>query len=116
MMPGANPAQWILPAKEFPDVKLVLAHCGQGPLLFDEVLVAARICDNMYMETSDTRGRDIVRMLEEFGAERVMFGSDGEDNMAVELFKWRHLPISDREREQCLWRTAATVFGLPVDG
>jgi predicted TIM-barrel fold metal-dependent hydrolase len=66
------------------------------------------------METSSTGSKMIADYIKRIGAERVMFCSDAEHLLAEEMFGWRSLPISDAQREQCLWRTTATMVHLPV--
>jgi predicted TIM-barrel fold metal-dependent hydrolase len=78
------------------------------------VTAAASVCDNIFMETSSTGSKSIAGYIKRCGAERVMFGSDAEHLLAEEMFRWRSLPIGDAQREQCLCRTAAAVFCLPV--
>jgi predicted TIM-barrel fold metal-dependent hydrolase len=66
------------------------------------------------MDTSSTSSGTIVSLIRKFGAERVMFATDAERMLPEELFKWGRLPITDGQREQCMWKTAAAVFKLPL--
>lgn len=112
-MPSTNPSMWILPLRDHPKTRVIFAHNGQS-ILFGEVVVTASLCDNLYMDTSSTSGGGIRTLIKKFGAERVMFATDAEGMLPEELFKWRRLKISDAERDQCLWKTATTVFKLPI--
>lgn len=111
-MPFANPAMWIPLARDFPSVPVVLAHCGQG-MLFGEVVVTAETCPNVYLEVSSTAPGHIGRLVARFGARRVLFASDNEKILTLELAKWRSLGLSPGDFEQAAWRTAATVYRLP---
>jgi uncharacterized protein len=111
-MPFANPAMWIPLARDFPAVPVVLAHCGQG-VLFGEAVVTAETCPNVYLEVSSTAPGHIARLVTRFGARRVLFASDNEKILALEVAKWRSLGLSDVDFEQAAWRTAAAVYRLP---
>jgi predicted TIM-barrel fold metal-dependent hydrolase len=111
-MPFANPAMWIPLARDFPAVPVVLAHCGQG-VLFGEAVVTAETCPNVYLEVSSTAPGHIARLVTRFGARRVLFASDNEKILALEVAKWRSLGLSDADFEQAAWRTAAAVYRLP---
>ncbi len=111
-MPFANPAMWIPLARDFPGVPVVLAHCGQG-VLFGEAVVTAETCPNVYLEVSSTAAGHIARVVQRFGARRVLFASDNEKILALEVAKWRSLGLTAADFEQAAWRTAASVYRLP---
>jgi predicted TIM-barrel fold metal-dependent hydrolase len=81
-------------------------------IYFDEAVLAAYECPNVYLETSWTAPHHILHALKTFGAERLLFAADEIANVATEIGKYNSLPISDADREQCFWRTANTVFKL----
>jgi hypothetical protein len=68
-MPAANLAMWIFPARELPQLKVVLAHCGHG-VLAGKVSVAASVCDNVFMDTSSTGSKTIAGYIKRFGAQQ----------------------------------------------
>jgi len=111
-MPFANPAMWIPLARDFPGVPVVLAHCGQG-VLFGEAVVTAETCPNVYLEVSSTALGHIARVIQRFGARRVLFASDNEKILGLEVAKWRSLGLPAADFEQAAWRTAASVYRLP---
>ncbi len=110
-IPAALPANIILVAKRFPEVKFVLAHSGMM-IGAGEAIIAAIECPNVYLETSWTIPNHIVNFIEKIGAERVMFASDLGLNIAAELAKYRALPITSKQLDICLSKTAESVFKL----
>ncbi|MDR1317369.1 MAG: amidohydrolase family protein [Spirochaetales bacterium] len=110
-VPLSLPSMVIRRCKQFPRVPCVLAHCGT--LIYaDEAFLAAHECPNVFLETSWTAPHHIIHAVKTFGAQRVLFAADEIANVTTELAKYRSLPISSEERDQCLWRTANTVFRL----
>jgi predicted TIM-barrel fold metal-dependent hydrolase len=112
--PFALPSLLIRRAREYPDLKIILAHAGFA-IYSEEAIVAAEVCDNIYLEPTWCIAGDIKRMVRMLGPERVMFGGDLPTNVPVELTKYRTLELTDEEREWCLWRSARDVFALPVN-
>ena len=111
--PFALPSLLIRRARQYPELKIILAHAGFA-IYTEEAIVAAEVCDNIYLEPTWCIAGDIRRMVKSLGPERVMFGGDLPTNVPVELTKYRTLDLTDAERESCLWRTARDVFDLPV--
>jgi len=112
--PFALPALLIRRARQYPELKIILAHAGFA-IYSEEAIVAAEVCENIYLEPTWCIAGDIRRMVRTLGANRVMFGGDLPFNVPVELTKYRTLDLTDEEREWCLWRTARDVFDLPVN-
>lgn len=111
--PFALPSLLIRRAREYPDLKIVLAHAGFA-VYSEEALIAAEVCENIYLEPTWCIAGDIRRMVKTLGPERVMFGGDLPSNVPVELVKYRTLDLTEAEREWCLWRTTREVFNLPI--
>ena len=109
--PLSMPSQVIRRCKQFPKVPCVLAHSGML-IHADEAFLAAHECPNVYLETSWTAPHHIVHAIKTFGAERILFAADEISNVTTEIAKYHSLPVSDAQREQCLWRTANSVFQL----
>ena len=65
-------------AKQYPKMKLILAHMGgTHPDLAFPAIQASRPLSNVYMDTSQTRQIIVLkRGIETLGAERILFGSD----------------------------------------
>jgi predicted TIM-barrel fold metal-dependent hydrolase len=111
-MPFANPTMWIPLARDFPGVPVVLAHAGQG-VLFGEAMVTAETCPNVHLEVSSTAAGHIARAVARFGARRVLFASDNEKILGLEVAKWQSLGLPAADFDQAAWRTAAAVYRLP---
>jgi uncharacterized protein len=114
-VPFGLPSLFMPLAKEFADVPLVLAHSGWG-IFTGEAFVVARECPNVYLETSWCGIDDTSWLLGEFGADRLMMGSDSLANMAVELAKHRALGLSDEMLSSVLGGTATSVYQLGATG
>jgi predicted TIM-barrel fold metal-dependent hydrolase len=109
--PFALPSLLIRRARQYPELKIVLAHAGFA-IYSEEAIIAAEVCENIYLEPTWCIAGDIRKMIRMLGADRVMFGGDLPSNVPVELTKYRTLDLTDDEREWCLHRTAASVFDL----
>jgi len=82
----ANPLDLHAVARDFPGLPLIVAHAGAG--FFRETLFLAYHCANVYVDTSGSGAwmgylprpltlREVLgRVLEVFGPDRVLFGSD----------------------------------------
>ncbi|MGI9862119.1 amidohydrolase family protein [Moorella naiadis] len=110
-MPNASPALCIPPAKQYPDLNIILAHSGMG-IYTAEAIVAAMECKNIFLETSWCLSIELKSLVNKIGAERVMFGSDGLENVPVELTKYRVAKLTEKQLEQCLGKTAMEIFKL----
>ena len=111
--PWALPSLCIPPARRIPAVPVVLAHAGWG-LYSAEALVAAEVCPNIYLEPSWCPTYVARQMIDRFGADRVLFGSDHLSNLPVELVKYRSIGLDDEALARVLGGTARTVFRLPI--
>jgi len=65
-------------ASEYPGVPVILGHSGGTPAGFPEAIELARTHSNLYLDTcgSYVTGEWVARMVQEVGADRVVFGSD----------------------------------------
>lgn len=111
--PFALPSLLIRRAREYPELKIVLAHAGFA-IYSEEAIIAAEVCDNIYLEPSWCLAGDIGKMVRLLGPDRVMYGGDLPYNVPIELAKPRACGLSSEETEWFLWRTARDVFDLPV--
>jgi len=110
-VPFALPSLCIIKAKAHPGVPVILAHAGFG-LFTVEATVAAQECKNIFLETSWVSGLDVLPLIQSFGAERVMFGSDLPANTPLEIEKHRHIGLSQRDLDRVLGGTAARIYNL----
>jgi len=112
-IPWSLPSTLIPIARDFPNLSIVLAHSGSN-IFASEAALAARLCPNIYLETSWLPGFIIYEFCKTLGADRIMFGSDHGDNVATELTKFGSIGLADEELEWCLGKTAGKVFKISV--
>lgn len=110
--PSALPSNAIPRAKQYPHLKIVLAHAG-AYIYSIEALITAKECPNIYLEPSWVPAFVIKNFVKEIGAHRVMFGSDILASQASELCKFTST-LSGPELDQCLYGTVKEVFNLSV--
>ena len=109
-LPFASPINIINPAKDFPDVKMIMAHLGTM-LLADEVDVAFGQCANIYGDTSWTAGYLLRRYTDGFG-DRLMLASDMADNLQTEIAKVGSIGLSADGQNAIMYGTAKKVFNI----
>lgn len=110
-MPFAQPALLMMPARRYPDLRIVVAHCGGG-IFVHEAILAAVFCPNVYLELSSLMPHHILEVLAEVPAERLMIGSDLPESLDIEIGKIIGLRIGDEAKRDILCRTACRVFGV----
>ena len=98
-------------ARDYPQVRVVLAHSGMNVFAL-EALELARSYRNVWLETSWTSGHLIKLFIQDLGPERLLFGSDLPYNVSIELFKHRAIGLKDSDLEWVLGRTAIQIFRL----
>ncbi|MEP6716821.1 MAG: amidohydrolase family protein [Terriglobia bacterium] len=109
-LPFSLPALCMMPARNFPDLTIVLAHCGGG-MFIHEAIVAAAFCPNIVLELSSLMPHQVLEVLASVPADRLMIGSDLPENTSVEMGKILTLDISDEQKRSILSGTACRVFG-----
>lgn len=107
--PFALPSLFIMPARKFPELRIVLAHAGGG-LYVSEAIVAATVCPNIYVELSWVAPHQVLAVLEHVPSSRLMIGSDLPENLEAEISKILALNIPVEARRDILFNTAAAVF------
>mgnify|MGYP003705258197 CR=1 FL=1 len=78
-----------------------------------EAIIAAQLCENIYLESSWTGPGRVKEAIKKLGSERVMMGADQLINVPWELTKIRTIGLTDAQMEDVLGGTAAKVFRLP---
>jgi uncharacterized protein len=111
-VPFALPSLFMIPARKFPDLRIVLGHCGGGGVYMLEAVVAAQFCSNIYLELSSLMPHQVLEVLNHVPASRLMIGSDLPESIEIEIGKILGLPVSPDERTQILWDTGVKVFGV----
>jgi uncharacterized protein len=102
-------------AENFPDVKIVMLHMGDGHGLYIEgALNTAKRYDNIYLETSAMpMANKIKEGVELLGKERVIYGSDIPfGNPAVEIAKATAVDLSNDEFEHFFYMNAKKLMGI----
>jgi len=74
-MPFSLPSLLMMPARRFPDLRIVAAHSGGG-IFVHEAMLAAIFCPNIFLELSSLMPHHILEVLSEVPADRLMIGSD----------------------------------------
>lgn len=114
----ASPSLNIIKAREYPELKIVIAHSGMQ-ILTAEAFVAAKECKNIFLETSWTPAEDIEWLVNALGSQKIMMGSDIFNdscyNQHIELEKYKIINLTSEERDNCLYRTAGNVFNLNLN-
>lgn len=110
-MPFANPSLLIPAALDFPEVPIIVAHCGMM-VTAGEMPILFKACPNVYADTTWTGGFLIRHWAHEFGAHRFLFGTDHADNTGTELGKVRTCGLTQDEQEWILYKSAQAVYKL----
>ncbi|KPV63423.1 MAG: Amidohydrolase [Candidatus Bathyarchaeota archaeon BA2] len=120
----SHPMLWDKVAMDFPDLKIILAHCG-WPWAWDAAVLAMRH-PNVYLDIANTytgtpsEHLSLIltemmpkRIVERFLADKLLFGSDFP---YIELHKMaesvKKLPIADEVKLQILETNASKLLGL----
>jgi uncharacterized protein len=113
-IPFSLPSMYLLAAKRYPELKIILAHCGGGGIFLGEAIVAASLFPNIYLELSSLMPHHVLEALQRVSSNRLMAGSDLPENLNIEMSKIIQLPIGDEDRTNMLCGTACHVFGSPA--
>ena len=109
-LPFSLPSLCMMPARKFPGLTIVVAHCGGGIFVHDAI-VAAAFCPNIVLELSSLMPHHVLEVLAHVSADRLMIGSDLAENTATEIGKVLSLNISDEQKGLILSGTACRIFG-----
>jgi predicted TIM-barrel fold metal-dependent hydrolase len=108
-VPFALPSLYIMPAKKFPKLPIILAHAG-GSIFMAECIVAACVCQNIYIELSSLMPHHIYDVLAQVPSQRLMIGSDLPESVDAEIGKILDMDINDDAKQDLLWNTATCLF------
>ncbi|MDX2151945.1 MAG: amidohydrolase family protein [Bryobacteraceae bacterium] len=108
--PFALPSLLMLPARRFPGLTVVAAHCGGG-IYVQEAIVAALFCPNIVLELSSLMPHHVLEVMGHVPADRLMIGSDLLESTDSEVGKILTLDVSEAVKHAVLWETASRVFG-----
>jgi predicted TIM-barrel fold metal-dependent hydrolase len=108
-LPFAAPSLCMMPARKFPDLTIVVAHCGGG-IFVHEAILAAVFCPNIVLELSSLMPHHVREVLAHVPSSRLMIGSDLPESIETEIGKILTLETSDDDKRRILWQTACVVF------
>jgi predicted TIM-barrel fold metal-dependent hydrolase len=108
-LPFSAPSLCMVPARKFPELRIVLGHCGGG-IFVQEAIVAALFCPNILLELSTLMPHQVLEVLRHVPSNRLMIGSDLPENVDTEIGKILTLDIPDTDKRNILYQTAAETF------
>ena len=104
-------------ADSYPDAIIILGHSGGEYDGILEAIEVAKEFPNVYLDTASSRiyAGVIEMMVDEVGAERVLYGSDVPFLSPVpQIGKVIYADIGESEKEMILGKNAAKLFGIEV--
>ncbi|MCW5979838.1 MAG: amidohydrolase family protein [Bryobacteraceae bacterium] len=107
--PFALPSLFIMPARKFPGLSIVLGHAG-GSVYVAEAIVAASVCPNIYIEVSSLMPHHITEVLAHIPSSRLMAGADLPESIETEFGKITGMDIPAEAKTDILWHTPRRVF------
>jgi len=107
--PFALPSLYILKARRFPGLPIVLGHAG-GSVYYHEAIVAAAVCPNMYVELSSLMPHHALELVAHIPSPRLMIGSDLPESLDAEMGKILGLEAADAVKRDILWNTGRRLF------
>jgi predicted TIM-barrel fold metal-dependent hydrolase len=108
-LPFSAPSLYMAPARKFPDLRIVLGHCGGG-IFVQEAIVAALFCPNILLELSTLMPHHVLEVMKHLPSSRLMIGSDLPENLDIEIGKILTLDVPDHDKRNILYETAAGIF------
>ncbi len=113
-LPFSLPSLLMMPARRYPELTIIAAHCGGGIFVHDAML-AAVFCPNIVLELSSLMPHQVLEVLSQVPAERLMIGSDLPENLDLEMGKILGLPVPDEQKRWILGGTACRLFDGACD-
>lgn len=116
-IPFSNPLNVQVAAEAFPDVSIVIAHCGAN-FLTSEAILMAKMYDQVFLEPSGAGLEACIDMVNAVGPSKIMFSTDVIPQTATEVEKFRDMYrrgiLTDDGYDQIMYKTAVSVFGLGI--
>jgi hypothetical protein len=108
-LPFSLPSLLMMPARRFPALPVVVAHCGSAMFAHD-AMVAAQFCPNIYLELSSLMPHNLTEVLADIPADRLMIGSDLPESLEAEIGKILSMEMPEGARRLILGGTARRLF------
>lgn len=119
---GARPDEARHVLNDFPNLNLILAHCGGQPH-FEEAIKVANEFPQLNFDccglvsgnptSNDPSDSDLVRLFRSIGTERIMFGTDWPFRDPIpDVHRVLKLALSDDEKEKILSQNAMRIMNL----
>lgn len=100
-------------AIDFPDLSILLAHCGR-PFWYEQAWWMARRHPNVYLEVSGLPGRKLLEYMPRLGElpDKVVYGSDwpGMPSLTANVEAIRSLPLTEQAKQAILYDNAARIL------
>ncbi len=109
-VPFSLPSLYILKARKFPELPVILGH-GGGSVYMHECIVAAEVCANIYVEVSSLMPHHVMELAAHVPSSRLLAGSDLIESTAAEFDKVLMAPLAPEAKRDILWNTAERLFG-----
>jgi predicted TIM-barrel fold metal-dependent hydrolase len=109
-IPFALPSMYLLAARQYPELTIILGHCGGGGIFLGEAIVAASLFSNIFLELSSLMPHHVLDVLHRISSDRLMAGSDLPESLEIEMSKILGLPIGENDKRNILSGTALRVF------
>lgn len=107
----ALPTQLSELAMRFPDVKFIMGHMGSTDFKL-EAVAAAKMSQNIYLETSWILPNLVIRAVREVGADRVIFGSDSPlSTLRLEMGIRQATKLEDSDRDMVMGGSLLRLLG-----
>jgi predicted TIM-barrel fold metal-dependent hydrolase len=110
--PRDLPSLQAVAARNYPKVKVVLAHCGMHLYLWEAILAAQEL-PNLYVDMAQAWPYDIKIFINQVSSEKLTYGSDAPyQSPKVEQLKLREIGLSDEQLEQVFRSNAMKIWGI----
>jgi predicted TIM-barrel fold metal-dependent hydrolase len=110
-IPFAAPSSLVPQLRRFPEVKVIMAHGGYS-IFTGEAVAVAQTYPQVSLEISGSGVGNVGGMVSTLGADRVMFGGDLPNQVAVCRQIVRSLDLNEADEAMVMGGTAQRVFEL----
>lgn len=112
--PFALPSLYIMPARKFPDLPIILGHAG-GSVYMLETIVAASVCPNIHIELSSLMPHHVREIVNHVPSHRLLVGADLPESLETEMHKVLTMDLHPETQRRILWSNARLLFDGVAD-